>query len=64
MTKIGIRISFGTYSRIRDIVVFDATSTNKVANPKPIALVTVAVTASRGQRPNTCTKPGLFFHNP
>ena len=63
-TKMGIRISFGTQCLMADTVAFEQIKTNMVAIPNPRALTTVEVTASKGQRPSNCTKPGLFFHKP
>ena len=63
-TKIGIRISLGTQWRIADTVTLEQISTSIVATPRPMAFVTVEVTASNGHIPSNCTKPGLFFHKP
>ena len=64
ITKIGMRISLGTQFRIIDTVVFEPINTSVVASPKPSPLVIVAVTASKGHKPNSCTNAGLFFHRP
>ena len=47
-----MRIAFATLCLIKEMRTLEAMTTNNVAKPKPNALVTVLVTASKGHKPN------------
>ena len=64
ITKIGMRTSSRTLSRMAATAALLAVSTSRVARPRPRALTTVLLTASSGHRPSNCTKPGLLVQRP
>ena len=56
-TKAGMRISGLRIRRLSETATLEQTSVRVVASPSPMALMTVALTASSGHNPSNTTSP-------
>ena len=59
-TKQGSLASSGMMRRSSEIEVLAPMTTKALASASPVALATVLLTASSGQRPNSCAHAGLL----
>ena len=59
-TKQGSRAMSGMMRRSSEIDALEPITTKALASASPVALATVLLTASSGQRPSNCAQAGLF----